>query len=335
MKEDKGESSILSPMATGNGAYVVHSMLEKRILNYHVFGYNPYWEFFPFFLPLIVSQTHAKLVHTTADFGFFFKRPGTRLVLSFQNYVLDRFMKPYSTFLQRIHYKTDLRLFTKLSLLGAHSVTAVSHFTAELVRKDLKHRGSIKIIYNGVDAQCFCPSREPKTANKTTGVLFSGNLTSRKGAHLLPLIAESLTEDIKIYFTAGLRTKNTLLGHPKLRCLGTIPHPDMPHVYQQMDMLLMPTVREGLSLSVLEAMACGLPVVASDCSSLPELIDNGKGGFLCPVGDVAAFAEKINFLAQAPELRRQMGEYNRAKVEKMFTLERMVSEYRELFESLL
>ena len=97
----------------------------------------------------------------------------------------------------------------------------------------------------------------------------------------------------------------------------------------------MPTAREGLSLSVLEAMACGLPVVASNCSSLPELIDEGKGGFLCPVGDVAAFAEKINVLADAPELRRQMGEYNRAKVEKLFTLERMVSEYRELFESLL
>ena len=55
----------------------------------------------------------------------------------------------------------------------------------------------------------------------------------------------------------------------------------------------MPTVREGLSLAVLEAMACGLPVVASACSSLPEQIDNGMGGFLCPVGDVVAFAEKI------------------------------------------
>jgi glycosyltransferase involved in cell wall biosynthesis len=82
-------------------------------------------------------------------------------------------------------------------------------------------------------------------------------------------------------------------------------------------------------------MACGLPVVASNCSAIPELIDNGKGGFLCPVGDVAAFSEKINLLADSPKLRHEMGEYNRAKVEKMFTIERMVNEYQGLFEEVL
>jgi glycosyltransferase involved in cell wall biosynthesis len=86
---------------------------------------------------------------------------------------------------------------------------------------------------------------------------------------------------------------------------------------------------------VAEAMACGLPVIASDCSAIPELIDNGKGGFLCSVGDVKAFAEKINLLADSPKLRKQMGEYNRARVEKLFTLDRMVKKYRELFDEVL
>jgi glycosyltransferase involved in cell wall biosynthesis len=53
------------------------------------------------------------------------------------------------------------------------------------------------------------------------------------------------------------------------------------------------------------------------------------------VGDVNAFAEKINFLADSPKLRREMGEYNRAKVEKMFALDRMVKEYQELFDEVL
>ena len=82
-------------------------------------------------------------------------------------------------------------------------------------------------------------------------------------------------------------------------------------------------------------MACGMPVVASNCSSLPELISEGKGGFLCPVGDVVAFAEKINILTDAPNLRHEMGEYNRSKVEKLFTGQRMVSEYKDLFEQVL
>jgi glycosyltransferase involved in cell wall biosynthesis len=102
-----------------------------------------------------------------------------------------------------------------------------------------------------------------------------------------------------------------------------------------MDILLMPTVREGFGLSVAEAMATALPVVASDCSSIPELVDNGEGGYLCPVGDVGAFAEKINFLAANPSLRKEMGEYNRDKAVRMFRLDQMVEGYKQLFEEVL
>ena len=80
--------------------------------------------------------------------------------------------------------------------------------------------------------------------------------------------------------------------------IGRVPHGEMPERYQQMDILLMPTVREGFGMAVAEAMACGLPVVASDCSSIPELVDDKKGGFLCPVGDTGAFADRINMLAR-------------------------------------
>ena len=126
----------------------------------------------------------------------------------------------------------------------------------------------------------------------------SVNLTRRKGAHWLPEIAKHLNSNIKINYTQGLRTRSILPDLPNLRSIGTVEFEQMPARYRQMDILLMPTVREGFSLAVLEAMACGLPVVASHCSSLPEQIDEGKGGFLCPVGDAQSFAEKINFLAR-------------------------------------
>lgn len=82
-----------------------------------------------------------------------------------------------------------------------------------------------------------------------------------------------------------------------------------------------------------EAMAWRLPVVATNCSSLPELVDEGKGGFLCGLGDVNEFAAKINLLAENEGLRREMGDYNRDKVERFFTLKRMVAEYQIFFES--
>lgn len=326
---------IVSPMAWGNGAYIVHRLLERNLKHYQVIGYNPYWTLFPFVLPLIASSKGAGLIHTTPDYGINFYKKSVPLVLSFQNYVLDRWMRRYTTWFQWAHYSTDLRVWTKFALQKAHALTAVSRFTANLARHDLKISKPIKVIFNGVDITHFAPRRFSTSISKEIRIFFSGNLTRRKGAHWLPSIAQRLEKNVKIYYTQGLRTRNRLIAQPGLKPMGYVPFENMPSRYRQMDILLMPTVREGLSLAVLEAMACGLPVVASDCSSLPEQIDNGKGGFLCPVGDVDAFAEKINFLANRPTLRREMGEYNRSKVETMFSLDRMITGYQELFEEVL
>ena len=327
---------ITSPMATGNGAYIIHQILGNKIPNYHICGYNPYWTLCPPALPFLCRrQGIPDIIHTTPDYAGFFYRKSIPLVITFHNYVLDRWMRPYSSWLQRIHYTTDLKLFTRLALKKAHTITAVSQFTARLVQQDLKKTFPVRVIYNGVDTNKFTPASTYDSSPKEIQVLFSGNLTRRKGAHWLPLIAKRLKKNIRIYYTQGLRTKKAMPSITGLESIGAVPFKEMQALYRQMDILLMPSVREGFGLAVAEAMACGLPMVASNCSAIPELIDDGKGGFLCPVGDVAAFAEKINFLADSPQLRHEMGEYNRSKVEKMFTLERMVKEYRELFEKVL
>jgi glycosyltransferase involved in cell wall biosynthesis len=326
---------IISPMATGSGAHVVHSLLETLIPGYRVVGYHPYWTLFPFALPQVVSTCGADLIHSTPDYAFFLYQKTVPLVLTFHGYVLDGRMRPYCSLLINIHHLTALRMWTRLAIKKAHTITAVSHFTARLVRKDLNISQPVKVIYNGVDVNQFTPASSSQPSRKEVRVFFSGNLIRRKGAHWLPSIAKQLLKNIRIFYTQGLRTRNSLASHPKLQSVGSVPFEDMPNRYREMDILLMPTVREGFGLSVAEAMACGLPVVASDCSAIPELIDDGKGGFLCPVGDVNAFAEKINLLADSPKLRREMGEYNRAKVEKMFALDRMVKEYQELFEEVL
>jgi glycosyltransferase involved in cell wall biosynthesis len=326
---------IVSPIATESGAYVIHSLLEKYTQEYRVVGYNPNWTLLPFLLPLSASIRGADLIHTTPDYARFFYRKPVPLVLTFHNYVLDRWMRKYSSWMQWVHYATDLRLWTRLSLNKAQTVTAVSRFTAQLVRHDLKISQPVKVIYNGVDSNHFTPAPSSRSSLKEVRAFFSGNLTARKGACWLPSIAKQLNKNICIFYTQGLRTRNIFSSNTDLYSVGSVSFEDMPDCYRQMDILLMPTVREGFGLSVAEAMACGLPVVASNCSAIPELIDDGKGGFLCPVGDVNAFAEKINLLADSPQLRREMGAYNRSKVEKLFTLERMVKEYQELFEEVL
>jgi glycosyltransferase involved in cell wall biosynthesis len=68
---------------------------------------------------------------------------------------------------------------------------------------------------------------------------------------------------------------------------------------------------------------------------LPELVEDRQGGILCPPGDVQAFSEAINELAQDRSLRRQMGGFNRARVETMFTARRMTAAYAALFEEVM
>ncbi len=325
---------ITSPMATGNGAYIIHQILGNKIPNYHICGYNPYWTLFPPALPFLCRrQGIPDIIHTTPDYAAFFKRGKVPLIITFHSFVLDKETKVYSTLLQRIHHQTDLRFFTRKALSAATVVTAVSQFTAKLVKKELGYRGNVQVIYNGVDTNTYFTKQKKETV--LIKVLFSGNLTRRKGVDLLPLIADKLDANIEILYTTGLRTKKKLPAHPNLKNIGAVPYSYMPKVYQDADILLSPTVREGFGLVIAEAMACGLPVVATDCSSLPELISEGKGGYLCELGNVDEFAARINELAASPALRREMGEFNRTRVEEKFTMSRMVNEYQQLFEEAL
>lgn len=320
-------------MAIGNGAYVVHSILSKKIPDYYLQGYNPYLTLFPPFLSCLPSIVKSPdIIHSTPDYARFFRRKKTPLVVTFHNYVLDGFMQKYSSFLQRIHYRTDLRLFTLNALRNAHTVTSVSNYTASLVKKDLDFSGDIKVIHNGIDTDAFSPIKK-RESNKIK-VLFSGNLTRRKGAYLLGSIAEKLNKNIVIQYTTGLRTKFHLPEMASLENLGAISYQQMPKIYQQADILLFPTVREGFGLAAAEAMACGLPVVATNCSSLPELVVDGKGGYLCDLEDVEAFVRHINVLACSPQRRKEMGQFNRQKIVDDFSLLKMINSYKELFESI-
>lgn len=323
---------IVSPLATGNGAYIVHKMLEQSIKDYQVMPYHPYRTLFPPSLWPLGRRLKPSIIHTTPDYAYFHKRKGVPQVLTFHNYVLDTFMRVYSSKLQNIHYQTDLKWFTKKAVNFADEITAVSQYTADLVQRELGVSKNIRVIYNGVDESAFVPSLENKRTNGGIKVLFSGNLSIRKGVQWLLPILNRLNSNITIVYTSGLRGSGALAEHPRLVNVGQVPYANMPELYQSVDMLLFPTVREGFGLAAAEAMACGLPVVATNCSSLPELIDTGKGGFLCGLGDVDGFAEKINLLAENEGLRKEMGEYNREKVERMFTLKRMAKEYQIVFE---
>jgi glycosyltransferase involved in cell wall biosynthesis len=329
---------IVSPVPRGSGVEVLHGALAAAVPGYRLCTYSPWWSLLPPALPAL-SARDADLVHASADYGVFFARAGVPLVVTVHNYTSDRAMRAFSSRAQYLHYRSDLRWVSRMTLARANVVVAISRFIGDLIRQDLGVDPPLRTIYNGVDHQRFVPPARKRAATPFR-ILFCGNLNRRKRAHLLPQLAAALDERFEIHFTAGLAEGRLSAGHvasggARLRPLGRIEHAEMPSVYQEMDALFMPSVREGFGLCVAEAMACGLPVVACGESAMPELIEPGRGGMLCAVDDVAAFAGAFGQLAEDRDLGSRMGEFNRARVEQRFTLERMIREYRELFQAVL
>lgn len=321
-------------MATGSGAIVAYRALQANIDGYRLWEYDPSTPRFVASIPAL-RRYPADIVHASPDDAAFFTAPGRKLVVTFQNYVLDAFMRGHSSLAQRLHYRASLRLLTRLALRRATVVTAVSRFTADLVRRDLGFNGDIRVIHNGVDTELFHPPLR-RSKGRRLRVLFAGNLTRRKGADVLRRIAEQVAAEVELVVAEGSRglPKSYGLALGRLTRLGEVAHRDMPEVYRGVDVLVSPTVREGLSLSVLEAMASGLAVVASRASSLPEQIREGRGGYLCEIGSAREFAEKLARLAADRSLCREMGAFNRRRAVAAFTLHRMVDAYRDLFTEL-
>jgi glycosyltransferase involved in cell wall biosynthesis len=92
---------------------------------------------------------------------------------------------------------------------------------------------------------------------------------------------------------------------------------------------------EGCSNSIMEYMACGLPVVCSDAGGNSELVRNGREGFVVAPYSVDELAERLSEFAVSAELRRRMGEAGRSRVECEFTIERMVGAYSRLYDEAL
>lgn len=110
---------------------------------------------------------------------------------------------------------------------------------------------------------------------------------------------------------------------------------NMIPVLQSWGLFVQPSLDEGFGVAVLEAMASGLPVVASDVGGLREIVEDGKTGFLVPPRDPAAFAEKIRLLLGDPDLRAAMGAAGRRRAQEEFSLTAMVRRTAEFYDRLL
>jgi glycosyltransferase involved in cell wall biosynthesis len=155
---------------------------------------------------------------------------------------------------------------------------------------------------------------------------FLGNLCLAKGTDLIVKIAKTLP-DIQFDLIGKIgRDVEDLLSFHKSSNIKIFQSMDQIEAYKHLestDVFLFPSLTEGFPLSVVEAMSIGLPVVCTPVGSLPEMIDEGKGGYIVDVGDSESFSRAIIKLVNS-DLRKRMGLYNRSKAMRKYKFDSVV-----------
>lgn len=174
-------------------------------------------------------------------------------------------------------------------------------------------------------------------------ILYVGRLSKIKGLDYLIESFKSINEDypntnLEIVgdgpIKKHLEKKIDDLGiSDRVNIKGYIEYEDLPKHYRSADIFVLPSLSEGLSNVLMEAIACGLPVVTTDVGGNRELIKDRRGGYLVPPKNPVSIFKAIEKLIESPELRKEMGRFNKKYVEK-FKEEKILNEKLKIIENL-
>jgi alpha-maltose-1-phosphate synthase len=203
-------------------------------------------------------------------------------------------------------------------LATADLVLCASSFTRDTLRQAPAFHAPVAVIpYGAPELPADLPARAPRPAGAPLRALFVGSLGQRKGLSYLFAAARRLGP-------AGLAL--TVVGRPpalpcpaldaelaRVRWLPTLSHRGILEEMARHDVFVFPSLFEGFGLVLLEAMACGLPLLATPHTAAPDLITDGREGFIVPIREAEALAERLERWQRDPALCATMGEAARRR----------------------
>ena len=209
-------------------------------------------------------------------------------------------------------------------------------------------------VYNGVDSIRFHPGQPQQTV---AGCPFSrpahwllGTVGRMQTVKDQPTLARAFIRALEIEPTLKQRLRLVLIGDGPLRAdcqqllnaagvaeLAWLPgeRSDIPELMRSLDCFVLPSLAEGISNTILEAMASGLPVIATGVGGNADLVTAGTTGVIVPSADPEAMAHEIVKLASQPDTARIMGRAGRSAIEQKFSMEAMVAAYQGAYDKLL
>ncbi|MBS3169499.1 glycosyltransferase family 4 protein [Candidatus Woesearchaeota archaeon] len=175
-----------------------------------------------------------------------------------------------------------------------------------VVQQRVPHR--YRVIYNGIDTTLFKPLEIERIDPKKLNVVYIGNLNLEKGLEYLFEATKGLTEKITLSIVGdGPLRKELTQKYPYAHFYGRIPQKEIPRTINQHDLLVLPTLVESFPNVLLEAMACGKPIIATNIYGIPEIVKDQQEGFLIKPKDSKELKEKIEDIMNHPEQARKMG----------------------------
>lgn len=233
-----------------------------------------------------------------------------------------------------------LRPFIRWLWHDADALVAVSNGLREYALETTSE-APITVIPNAIELSEFIPPRH-RNHEGPVRLLFVGRFNAFKNVETLLEAAARLknkgVDNFELQLIGEgeqranlerLTVENELTKH--VRFLGWVARDSIVNYYRQADLFVTATTWEGMPNTVLEAMACGLPVVASRASGLEELVHEGINGYLVPINDPAALADRLADLVENPYERQRMGKESRKVAEQEFAWEYISEQYIEIY----
>jgi sugar transferase (PEP-CTERM/EpsH1 system associated) len=210
-------------------------------------------------------------------------------------------------------------------------------------------------IYNGVDAQRFRPRKGERGKFGPEGFVTSnsfvvGTVGRMEAVKDQTTLVRAFIHVVQASSEAGKRLRLVMVGDGSLRqqALDLLrsahaedlawiagERDDVPELMRGMDLFVLPSLKEGISNTILEAMATGLPVVATRVGGNPELVDAGNTGELVPRGDPVSMAGAIDGYFRKPEKALKHGIQGRQTAETNFSIEAMVEGYLKTYDAVM
>ncbi len=237
------------------------------------------------------------------------------------------------------------------SIKSVNQIIAVSHHTASQIKGRGVLENSINVVHNGIDVFSPPTKSEQNKIRQKLGIsekviLFVGRLDQRKGPIFLVKAINDLRkiikEDFKCIIVGDGPQKTQIINYIKKNNLWSyfsfikkIKYKDLRKLYYICDLLVLPSLYEGLGLVLLEAMASKKPVIGTNSGGIPEIIKHNENGYLIPLGSIKNLTNAIKKILMNRVLADKMGERGYKIIQKKFTWERAVKETLSIYNKIL